>query len=361
MSEAPDKDSKTEEATEKRVHDALEKGQVPVSREAPVLASLLAILALFVLLSSGAVVRISASLMQFLDHPEDWRIESGADATSLLSQALGQAALALLPALLLLIVAGLLASILQNTPRLVPDRIMPKLSRIAIDKGWSRIFGLHGQVEFLKACFKIGAVGLVAYWFLRDSGLVFLNAIHMEAEAIPEIIRTLAVKALILIAILTTVLVVADIAWSRFSWARDLRMTKQEVKDEFKDMDGDPLLKARMRSLQRDRARKRMISSVPNATMVIANPTHYAVALRYVRGESRAPRALAKGRDLIALKIREVAEAHNIPVIEDKRLARSLYENVDVDKLIPPEFYQAVAEIILFLQGRRNKPRPPVG
>src|SRR5690606_31722062 len=133
---------------------------------------------------------------------------------------------------------------------------------------------------------------------------------------------------------------------------RDLRMTRQEVKDEHKQIDGDPIVKARLRSLARDRSRKRMMAAVPRATMVIANPTHFAVALRYVREEGGAPLVVAKGQDLIALKIRQIAEENGIPVIEDKLLARSLYQSVEVDKLIPPEFYKAVAQIVFFLLSR---------
>jgi flagellar biosynthetic protein FlhB len=136
------------------------------------------------------------------------------------------------------------------------------------------------------------------------------------------------------------------------SWQRNLRMTRQEIKDELKQSDGDPIVKARMRSLARDRLRKRMIAAVPRATLVVANPTHYAVALRYVREEGGAPLVVAKGKDLIALRIRQVAEEHGIPVIEDRLLARSLYDAVEVDRLIPPEFYKAVAQIIFFLFSR---------
>ena len=131
-------------------------------------------------------------------------------------------------------------------------------------------------------------------------------------------------------------------------------MTRQEVKDEMKQVDGDPLVKARMRSLARDRARKRMIAAVPRATFVVTNPTHYAIALRYVKEEGGAPMVIAKGQDLIALKIREIATQHSIPIIEDKLLARSLYKVVEVDKMIPPEFYKAIAEIVFFLFQRRN-------
>src|SRR5262249_15260262 len=135
-------------------------------------------------------------------------------------------------------------------------------------------------------------------------------------------------------------------------WRRELRMTRQELKDEHKQADGDPIVKARLRSLARDRARKRMIARVPQATVIIANPTHYAIALRYVRTENHAPLVVAKGQDLIALKIREIAEKHGIPVVEDKLLARSLYDKVQIDQLIPPEFYRAVANVILYLMSR---------
>jgi flagellar biosynthetic protein FlhB len=142
------------------------------------------------------------------------------------------------------------------------------------------------------------------------------------------------------------------------SWRRDLRMTKQEVKDELKQTEGDPLVKMRLRSLQRDRSRKRMMAAVPRATLVIANPTHYSVALRYVREEGGAPLVVAKGKDLIALKIRHIAEENGIPVYEDKALARALYAAVEVERMIPAEFYKAVAGIILFLASRGKQARP---
>ena len=146
-----------------------------------------------------------------------------------------------------------------------------------------------------------------------------------------------------------------DLVWSRFHWMQELRMTKQEVKDEMKQSEGDPIVKARLRSLARDRARKRMMTAVPRATLVIANPTHFAIALRYVRDEDAAPVVLAKGQDLVALKIREIAEANSIPVFEDVALARSMYKQVSVDSVIPAQFYQAVAELVRIVYA--NKPR----
>ncbi len=146
----------------------------------------------------------------------------------------------------------------------------------------------------------------------------------------------------------------ADLVWSRLLWRRDHRMSKHEVKEELRQAEGDRMIKARLRSLRLDRSRKRMLSAVPRATMVVANPTHYAVAMRYVRSEGGAPIVLAKGVDLIALKIRAIAEAHDIPVVEDKPLARSLYAAVEVERPIPAEFYRAVAEIVHLIQQRKS-------
>ena len=153
-----------------------------------------------------------------------------------------------------------------------------------------------------------------------------MNSLFSDPTAVPELILTTAMRLVSTISIATIVLVALDLVWARFYWRRELRMTKQEVKDEFKQAEGDPLVKARLRSLARDRARTNMLAAVPRATLVIANPTHYAIALKYKHGEDAAPTVLAKGQDLIALKIRELAEQNNVPVVEDKMLARSMYD-----------------------------------
>jgi flagellar biosynthetic protein FlhB len=162
-------------------------------------------------------------------------------------------------------------------------------------------------------------------------------------------------RILAAICIATALLMSADVFWSRFHWKQQLRMTRQEVKDEVKQAEGDPLVKSKLRSLAMDRSRKRMMAAVPRATLVIANPTHFAIALRYVREEGGAPMVLAKGKDIIALKIREIAEQNLIPVVEDKALARSMYNSVEVDRPIPAAFYRAVAELIHFLYARNQR------
>jgi flagellar biosynthetic protein FlhB len=261
----------------------------------------------------------------------------------------------LLPVCMVFLLFGVGASILQNAPRIAFDRIKPDLSRISFGKGFERIFGTQGQVEFGKALFKFAAISVVVIIILRAEQATTMNAMFSDPTAIPEMLLRLAVQLVSAISIATIVLVAGDLVWARIQWRRDLRMSRQEVKDEFKQSEGDPAVKARLRSIARDRSRRRMLAAVPRATFVIVNPTHYAVALRYVRGSDAAPFVLAKGADLIALKIRETAEAHNIPVIENKPLARSLYDGVEVDQVIPAEFYQTVAEIIHYLHEAKLK------
>lgn len=355
MAETQDKESKTEEATEKKLRDAIEKGNVPFSREAAAFASLGGILAITGLFLAGNIVHLRLTLERFIDNPGGWSLENGSDVI-LLFHAVGlDVARLLVPIILILAATGIASSVLQNPPQLVFDRIQPKLLRVSIVSGWRRLFSVQSQVEFLKAAFKFAVVGLVGLIILRAAQGDVIKAMFMEPGSIPELVRVLAMKLLGALLIATIVLATVDLVWSRVHWQRELRMTRQEVKDELKQTHGDPILKARMRSLARDRSRRRMMAAVPRATVVIANPIHYAVALRYVREESGAPLVLAKGQDLIALKIRQIAEEHGVPVVEDKLLARSLYDSVEVDKMIPPEFYKAVAEIILFLMVRGGK------
>lgn len=358
MAETPDRESKTEEPTEKKMGDAREQGNVPYSREAATLASLLGILVVTSFFLVSGVSHLHSTLRLLVDNPGVWSLEGHADV-ALLFQAVGlDAARLLLPAVIVLAAAGILSSVLQNSPSLVFERIRPDLSRLSISKGWKRIFGGHGRLEFLKAAFKLSAVGLLGLMVLRSTHNDVVNALFMEPAALPTLILDMASRLIATVAVATIILVAADVVWSRVSWQRELRMTRQEVKDEMKQADGDPIVKARLRSLARDRMRKRMIAAVPRATLVIANPTHFAVALRYVREEGGAPLVIAKGQDLIALKIREIAVAHGVPVIEDKALARSLYKVVEVDKMIPAEFYKAVAEIVFYVLGRQARTRP---
>ena len=346
MAEGEDKDSKTEEPTEKKIRDAVDKGNVPFSREVPVFASTLGMLVFLVFFLPNSIGHFSETLRDLFEQSDGWRLTTGGDAMALFRMLFFEAGGILLPAFALLMAFGISASVLQNMPSPVLNRIQPKLERISIIKGLGRIYGPKGFVEFGKSIFKIVVVSSIVALVMKTEFFRSLDFMFMDPTLIAPDMARMAGKVVIVVLICTATLAILDVLWTRYSWHQDLKMTKQEIKDELKQSDGDPIIKARQRSLARDRARRRMISDVQRATLVIANPTHYAVALRYVREEGGAPIVIAKGQDLIALKIREVAEAHGIPVFEDPPLARSIFAQVSVDNFIPPVFYKAVAELV---------------
>lgn len=346
MADDQDKESKTEDPTEKKIRDAAEKGNVPFSRETPLFASTLAVLAYAIFFLPSGLQRFAVSLGEIFEKPDEWQLSTAADALSLFQHVMLAAAGLLLPAFVLMIAFGLAASVLQNVPSPVLERVRPQFSRLSPAKGFKRLFGAPGMVEFAKAMAKIMVISAIVALAMRPNYFASLNSMYREPSTIIVIMGADTRKVLTIIVLTMAVIALADLFWSRHHWFTELRMTKQEVKDEFKQTDGDPILKSRLRSLRRDRARKRMMNAVPRATMVIANPTHFAVALRYVREEGGAPVVLAKGQDLVALKIREIAEAHGIPVFEDPPLARAMFAQVSVDSFIPPAFYKAVAELV---------------
>ncbi|KSV67327.1 MULTISPECIES: flagellar biosynthesis protein FlhB [unclassified Sinorhizobium] len=346
MSDDQDKDSKTEAPSEKKISDAAEKGNVPFSREATMFASTLAIYIFFVFFLADGVSTMAEALKDIFEQPEAWRLENSTDVVALITHLAWKSTALVVPAFVLLILFGVGSSIFQNLPRPVLDRVQPKLNRISPMGGLKRIFGVQGLVEFGKSLFKIIIVSVVVVLVLWNNYFATLDLMFSDPVTMFSTMANDLNEIMIVILFATAVLAIADLFWSRHHWYTELMMTKQEVKEEMKQAQGDPIVKSRLRSMQRDRARKRMISSVPRATLVIANPTHYAVALRYVREESDAPIVVAMGQDLVALKIREIAEKNGIPVFEDPPLARSMFAQVSVDSVIPPVFYKAVAELI---------------
>jgi flagellar biosynthesis protein FlhB len=354
MTDAPDRDSKTEEPTEKKVRDSVERGSIPISREAPIFASMISLLLIFNFLTVDNTRQLVTTLRRLLDDPSAFPLTNGTDVIQL-GAAIGiEVGGFLLPIVVVLAIAGLASAYMQNAPHVSFEHIQPNLSRISISQNWHRVFSAQGQTEFVKSVFKFVAISVILAMVLRAAEATTVNAMFSDPAGLPELILTIALRLVSVISIATIVLVALDLVWTRIFWRQDLRMTRQELKDEYKQAEGDPLVKARLRSLARDRSRRRMLAAVPRASMVIANPTHYAVALKYVRGEDAVPVVLAKGKDLVALKIREIAERHDIPIVTDKPLARSLYDGVEIDRMIPQEFYRAIAEIVYFLYSRQK-------
>jgi flagellar biosynthesis protein FlhB len=350
-----DKDSKTEDPTAKKMSDAAEKGNVATSREATLFASILALYIFLVFFLPDAVGRVGTTLRDLFEQPHQWKLQNSSDMLSI-STHLGWAMAGFLaPAMLLFMVFGLTASFAQNLPSFVLERIRPQISRISPKKGFGRVYSVPGFVEFGKSIFKIMVVAVIMFFALRSEYYGALDAMFSDPQVIFVKLAAIVKKMVLVIILSVAVLTVVDILWTRYHWYQGLKMTKQEIKDEYKQSQGDPIVKQRQKSVARDRARRRMINNVPRATLVIANPTHYAVALRYVREENDAPIVVAKGQDLIALRIREIAESNGIPVFEDPPLARSMFAQVSVDSVIPAAFYKAVAELVHRVYASRSR------
>lgn len=357
MAEEQDQESKTEEPTEKRISDAVAKGNVPMAREAPLLGSIAATLAALLLLVTWAGVKITTVLREGLAGAGQMRLEDREAAAIHLTDLLSTIAIGLLPVMAVIAAGTIAAVVMQNAPSVAVERIRPQVARISPLAGWKRLFGKAGFVEFAKASIKIAVVAGILWYTIKRDLPRFVSALSAEPQLLPALLIELAAAALLPLLIFAVLLATADLVWSRFRWRRELRMTHHELKREMKEAEGDPYIKARLRTIRRQRSSRRMLEKLPMASMVITNPTHYAVALRYSREEGGAPVVVAKGADHMALKIREIATEHGIPLVENKPLARGLYEQVEVDTQIPPDFYRAVAEIIHYLSSRGRLPR----
>ncbi len=346
MGEDSDKQSKTEQPTEKKISDALEKGNTPFSRELTNVFSLFTIILVGYTYLPTMVMEMTGLLKGVIANSSNWPLDNPEDASTLQRLLGTKILMILIPVILPLVVIGLITSLSQNTPRLVFERIKPKLSKISILKGLKKLLGKQGFREFSKAIFKFSAAGLIASVVAISQYDFVVSHLMIETTRIPAGIYQLFLMVLLGLALTVTILGVADFIWVRKDWFEDLKMTVQEVKDETKQSEGDPLIKLKSRSIARDRARRSMISKVKEATLVVANPTHFAVAMRYNPKIDKVPVVLAKGQDLIALKIRETAEKHDVPVTVDPPLARALHKSVQVNMEIPVEFYMPLAAII---------------
>jgi len=350
MAEGDDSTSKTEEATPRRLEEARKDGDVAKSAE---LAQVCALAGAFgaVALGGGTLARnLADSLLPFIAHPDTIELhgEAGVSVAWRVMQAATPTLAAVLGATML---AGVGGNVIQHGVLFTTKKLTPDLSKISPAEGFKRIFGIDGLMNFLRALLKVLLVSAVAWWVLAPKarelpGLITVSPLGMLAYSV-DVGKSLMLAVLALLALGA----VLDFIWQRQRFLTRMRMTKEELKEDFKQSEGDPHVRARQRQIRMERARRRMIQQVPNATVVVVNPTHYAVALRYEQGETPAPECVAKGVDAVALKIREVAEEHGVPVIEDPPLARALYAAVEVDDMIPTAHYEAVAKIIGFILG----------
>jgi flagellar biosynthetic protein FlhB len=339
---------KTEAASPRRLEKAREEGQVPRSRE----------LSTFLVLATGVAVLwgggkyIYGTLDGIMRHALGFDPEASRDTAVMLTGAVEsswQGIMALLPVLGLLAVAGLFAGMALGGLVWSGKPLEFNLEKLNPLSGLGRLFSWQTVIELIKAIFKAVLVGIVAsaaIWHYHDDMIGIMNASPAAALArmlnIVAMCCACAVGVLLLIALL-------DVPWQIFSHGKKLRMSKEDVRQEFKESEGDPMVKARIRQLQRQAARRRMMAEVPKADVIVTNPTHYAVALRYSEGDMAAPRVVAKGMGEIAARIRELAQENRVPMLEAPPLARALYRHVELGQEIPAALYTAVAEVLAWV------------
>lgn len=350
----PDDASKTEDPTPKRIEEARRKGQVALSREMNSWLMLLVATLLVMAVSQPMLSDMREFLRFYLEQSHALPGVPGGGGVILGGAFVEMMKILALP-LIILMLAAFLGPFLQVGPLWAPEILKPDLSKLSPIKGFERLFSRRAVLEFVKGILKLAIVSVVAIVLLRPyfgtvDHMVGLPILLMLGEMKFLVLRMLAGT---LIAFL--IIAVADLVYQRMEFMKKMRMTKQELKDEYRQSEGDPMVKGRLRQLRAEKARQRMMSNVPKADVVITNPTHFAVALRYDPDTMEAPVCVAKGMDNIALKIREIARENNVTIYENPPLARVLFDSVEIDEAIPTEHFRAVAQVISYVFRMKGK------
>jgi flagellar biosynthetic protein FlhB len=341
-------EEKTEQPTPKKRQELKEKGEVAKSKELPSVAVLLAALITLSLFGSFMYNHIQVIMKGAFSLPDlnDFNI---LEFLKFAQNIIGRVIILLSPLFAAIFITAILSNIMQVGFILSSESITPKLSKIDPIKGFGRLFSKQSFMEFIKSLLKLTIVGGVAFLTVKGEMKNFALLGDMELNLIFVYIFKIFFKIFIRCSLAMIILVIIDYAFQRWEFENRIKMTKQEVKDEFKKSEGDPLIKSRIKSIQMEMARKRMMQDVPDADVVITNPTRLAVALRYDSSTMNAPKLVAKGSRKIAEKIKDVASEHGIPILENKELARNLYSLVEVGQEVPPALYQTVAEVLAYI------------
>lgn len=347
-------EDKTEEATPKKKSDARKKGQVARSKEVGLALTLLASTLILVILGSYVGDNLLATTRMFLSNYLMTNLDYN-NLQNLILIVLWRLAIIILPVVVPIMIFGIVANFIQVGFMFTVEPIKPQLSKLNPLNGLKRMFSFRTFVETLKDIAIIGVLGYISYTFIRDNYNTLLNLGNSRIELLPAIFGKLVISIFFKITIVMIVIATVDFVYQKYKYNKELRMTKQEIKEEFKQQEGDPQIRSKIKQRQREMASRRMMQAVPNATVVVTNPTHIACALKYDEGKDSAPTLVAKGADNIAIKIKEVAKENNIPIMENRALARLIYNEVEIDSVIPTEMYQAVAEILAVVYKMKKK------
>lgn len=343
-----DDDDRTEEPTQRKLEQAREKGDIIYSTEVGSALSLIAVTGMIAFMSGPIADQMARGFVGFLASPAQYSADPralksiAADAGIKALAAFGLAALGLSA-------AALAARFVQDQPTFSGDRLTPKIDKLDPVKGFKRVFGKAAVSSFLKSLAKLGVVGAALASALWPHDAELQNISLMDPAALMPYVRDRAVEMMIALASAAALIAAIDYIFTRQSYMKKQRMSRREVKEEMRQSEGDPMVRAKLRQIRQEKAKQRMLQQVPQASVVITNPTHYAVAIKYEQGETPAPICLAKGVDDVAARIREVAKAHDIPIFEDPPLARALFAAAEIDQPIPREHYEAAAKVIGFV------------
>ena len=351
---------KTEEPTAKKLEDARKEGQVAKSKE---IANGLGLLALFLLLKimvgSIGTSFLESFSMVYNRIPVICKLNGGAspmgDISMLLRTVMLRLLIILLPVLLIGFAVAFVSDLFQVKWRPTSKPLQPKFSKLNPLNGVKKIFSAQSLVELVKSVAKILLIALVTYSYIKNKGGLLYALYDMSMMQAVNLIGETVIELGIRISAIYMIIAGADFMYQKYKFKNDMKMTKQEVKEEYKNAEGDPEIKGKIKARMREASQRRMMQAIPKADVVITNPTHYAVAIRYDTEVAPAPIVVAKGSDYLAQKIKQIARENNVEIVEDKPLARMLYANVDVDKQIPPELYQAVAEILAMVYHAQGK------
>jgi flagellar biosynthetic protein FlhB len=353
MAEQGDDADKTEDPTQRRLEQAHEKGDVVKSIEVSTFFTLAAVTLIVAMAGGPAIQGMVAPLAGLIEHADDLAVDAGGLRRLLVMIVLAVGTSMVAP-LLLMLVAGVAGNMIQHRLVFSAENLKPKFSKVSPLAGLKRLFSAEALVNFLKGVLKIGLIGgamTMALWPERDR----LDAmVTMDLSSILGLTQTLSVQMLGTMLAIMFVIAAGDFVWQRHRWMTRQKMSLQEIKDEFKQTEGDPIVKGKIKQLRLERSRKRMMAAIPTATVVVTNPTHFAVALKYESG-MQAPICVAKGADDVALRIRELAKEHKVTVVENPPLARALFATVEIDEMVPEHHYKAVAEVIGFVMKLKSK------
>jgi flagellar biosynthesis protein FlhB len=346
---------RTERATGKRRQEARKRGQVAISREIPSTLILMTVLGVFYFAGGHMMDRLTELIAGMYASLHTTRLQSVNDAGALAYDLLKTSLVVLAPICLPLLIVGIAGNVAQIGLEFHTESMAPKFSKLDPVSGLKRLVSLRGLVELGKSILKLGFVGLIGWSVVSGYLAEFPSLVRRDLGGIWEFTHTGAFKIVFYVCLALMVLAFLDYAYQRWQYEQSLKMTKQEVKDERKQSEGDPQVKARIRALQRQAAYQHMMAEVPTSDVVITNPTHLAIALRFAPAEMAAPRVVAKGADFVAERIRDLAREHRVPLVENKPLAQALYKMADVGEYVPVDLYRAVAEVLAYVYRLKGK------